>query len=401
MSIRKKLLSGYIIIALAVVCVGYLSARATQELNTTFDAITVQTIPVIDAVNDLRYFGARALSYASELALILSPSEKGIQQTDILGEQEKLEDAFANYRDAIDRYTSLVSHRKGEVQREVLDMIVSSSATLQHLLVELLNLERKGGSREALLSKMDEIEAYELTFLYAVDAALASEVEQFNTDREEVQQAIDLTRNIAVVFGPASIIAAVLITIYLSRVITSSLMALKNASLAVASGNWNVRVPRVSKGEFNDVIQTFNDMASALHSKAIDVSSSEAYCHEILDSMTEPLIVTDTDGRIRTVNAAILNLLGFSKEELIGKSVIQIFGKSHRENILQQWLPKLSNGGSIPYVRTDCLNKLDEEIPMIVSASSMRGRYGNVDGIVYVGKVIPETLSDQHVAFNA
>ena len=241
----------------------------------------------------------------------------------------------------------------------------------------------------------------ELTFLYAVDAALASEVEQFNTDREEVQQAIDLTRNIAVVFGPASIIAAVLITIYLSRVITSSLMALKNASLAVASGNWNVRVPRVSKGEFNDVIQTFNDMASALHSKAIDVSSSEAYCHEILDSMTEPLIVTDTDGRIRTVNAAILNLLGFSKEELIGKSVIQIFGKSHRENILQQWLPKLSNGGSIPYVRTDCLNKLDEEIPMIVSASSMRGRYGNVDGIVYVGKVIPETLSDQHVAFNA
>lgn len=392
MTIRKKLLSGYIIIALAVISVGYFSALATKELNTTFDAITVRTMPVIDAVNDLRYYGARALTNASELALILSPSISGVNNKQKQDEEEELEDAFANYRAAIDRYTSLVGHRQGEVEREVLNMILSTSTTLQRLIRELHNLGRRGISADDLLLKLDEIEAYELTFLYAVDAALASEVEQFNMDREEVQQAITRTRNIAVVFGPASVLAAVLITIYFSRVITSSLIALKNASLAVASGNLNIRVPRVSKGEFDDVIQTFNDMASALHSKAVDLSSSEAYCHEILDSMAEPLIVTSLDGRIRTVNAAILNLLQVSKEDLIDKSVVNVFGKSYRENVSQQWLPRLRKGKCIPHEKTTYVNSNEEEIPMIVSASSMRGRDGIVDGIVYMGKAMPEAL---------
>ncbi len=392
MTIRKQLLSGYIIIALAVLFVGYFSAQATKELNATFDAVTVRTVPVIDAVNDLRYFGARALTNASELALIFSSSISGVNNMQKKKQEQELEDAFSDYRSAIDHYKSLVSDRQSERDREVLSMIVSTSTRLQYLLRELHGLGRQGVSADDLLLKLDEIEAYELTFLYAVDAALAFEVEQFNVDRDGVEQAIAQTRNIAVIFGPASVLAAVLITIYLSRAITSSLVELKNASLAVAAGNWGIRVPHASPGEFDDVIKTFNDMASALNSKAVDVSSSEAYCHEILDSMSEPLVVTSLDGKIRTVNAATLRLLQVSEQDLIGKPIVSLFGKSYRENVRQQWLPRLRKGNGISHEKTTYVNGEQQEIPMIVSASSMRGHNGVVDGIVYMAKVLPNAM---------
>ena len=392
MTIRRRLLSCYIIIALAVLCVGYFSAQATKELDDIFDTVTDRTMPVIDAVNDLRYYGARALTNASELALVLSPSVSGVNLLQKEKREQALEDAFSSFRSTIDRYKSLVSHRQSERDQEVLDMIVSTSTTLQRLLRELYTLEKKGVSTEALLLKIDDIEAYELTFLYAVDAALAAEVEQFNTDRDSVRQAITQTRNIAVVFGPASVLAAVFITIGLSRTITSSLMALKNASLAVASGNWNVRVPRASTGEFDDVIKTFNDMASALNSRAADVSSSEAYCYEILDSMAEPLMVSTLDGKIKTVNSAILRLLNVSEKDLIGKSVVNVFGESCRENVTQKWLPGLRKGKGIMHEKTTYVNGRQQEIPMIVSASSMRGHDGVVDGVVYMGKVLPDAM---------
>lgn len=379
--------------------IAYFSALATEELNDTFEEISARTIPIIDAVNDLRYYAARSISHATELALIVSPGYSGAEPTHIRHAELELEETLAGYRAAVSRYRTLAAHRTGTQHRNVMTMILATAKTLQQLLQGLIAVGDSGVSGGALFVRMEEIEAYELTFLYAVDAALAAEIEQLNADRQRLHEAISMTRNVAVIFGPASVIFAVIITMHFSRRITSFLQTLKNASLAVASGNWNIRVPLMAKGEFKDVIQTFNDMASSLHSKAADVNSVKAYCHEILDTLSEMVIVTGLDGKITTVNSATLSQLGYLEDELIGRAVADIVASEYRDAVRNAWLPMLIKGGNIPNKTIVILHKGKREIPVIFSVSSMLGSGGIVDGIVFKAVVKPDIGAEsQHEA---
>ncbi len=399
MTIQNKLLSGYLIIAMVAISVGYLSALATKELNHTFDTITLQTVPIVDAINDLRYHAARALGHSGQLALILSPSQLNVDLAHKQSEERELEDTLASFSTTFDHYKMLVSQHQAEHSRIVQDTLISTSETLLQMLRELLHIKQGRILTNELLRDMEEVEDYENTFLSAVHAALALEVEQLKMDRKAVLQAIERTRNIAMVFGPVSVLIAVLITMYFSHIMTTVLLALKNASLAVASGNWNIRVSRVAKSEFNDVIQTFNDMASALHSKAVKGSMSEIYYHEILDTMPESVIVTSLDGKIKTVNKAIVNLIKYSKEELIGNSVMNIIGQQCRTEITDKWLLKLAKGNSIIHARTIYLTSDQQEIPMLVSIAYMRGHSSTVDAIIYIGMEITEQMLTSPIGF--
>ena|GEM_PF-5397563 len=388
-SIQKKLLSGYLIIVVVAIGVGYFSALATKEVNNTFHSISSHTIPVIDAVNDLRYNAARAMNNANELAMVVSRAYSKIDSSYLKHQEEEMDDAFAQFQSSLDRYRSLVGPRAGAQESNVLGMIMSTSNTLQELIRRLVDLARKGVTVDELFVHMEKIEAYELSFLNSVDAALASEVKLLDAKRDTMHDAISRSRDIAVVFGPASILIAVLITMYFSRRTMSVLRRLKNASLAVASGNLNARIRRVPGEEFDDVIQTFNEMAAKLNSNTERADTVNEYFHEILNTMSELIIITGLDGKIVTVNSATTKWLDWSEKELTGRSVEELFGKEYREMLLETWQPKLVAGGNIPHARVTYVHNDKQEIPMIVSASGMRNRDGVIDGIVY--KAIPES----------
>lgn len=320
-SIQKKLLSGYLIIVVVAIGVGYFSALATKEVNNTFHSISSHTIPVIDAVNDLRYNAARAMNNANELAMVVSRAYSKIDSSYLKHQEEEMDDAFAQFQSSLDRYRSLVGPRAGAQESNVLGMIMSTSNTLQELIRRLVDLARKGVTVDELFVHMEKIEAYELSFLNSVDAALASEVKLLDAKRDTMHDAISRSRDIAVVFGPASILIAVLITMYFSRRTMSVLRRLKNASLAVASGNLNARIRRVPGEEFDDVIQTFNEMAAKLNSNTERADTVNEYFHEILNTMSELIIITGLDGKIVTVNSATTKWLDWSEKELTGRSV--------------------------------------------------------------------------------
>jgi PAS domain S-box-containing protein len=388
-SIQKKLLSGYLVIVVVAIGVGYFSALATKEVNNTFHSISSHTIPAIDAVNDLRYNAARAMNNANELAMVMSRAYPKIDPSFLKHQEEEMDEAFAKFRSSLDRYRTLVGPGASEQESNVLEMIVSTSNTLQELIQGLVDLARKGVMVDELFVHMEKVEAYELSFLNSVDAALATEVKLLDSKRDTMHNAISRSRDIAVVFGPASVLIAVFITMYFSRRTMSVLRRLKNASLAVASGNLNTRVRRVPGEEFDDVIQTFNEMAAKLNSNAESADAVNAYLHEILNTMSELMIITGLDGKIVTVNAATTKWLDWTEKELAGRSVDELFGNEYREKVLDSWQPKLVGGGSIPHARVTYVHNDKHEIPMIVSASGMRNRDGVTDGIVY--KAIPES----------
>lgn len=394
MGIRGKLLSSYVFIGVVTLGVALWSLRATTTLDRAFDEVSDQTLPLIEALNDLRYYGLRVVVIASELALTLVHAAEGaapaLQQEAELG----LTEGYQNFENSLEVYRRLLNTRGAEEDLELLDMITHTSTQLRALLFDLIELERSKASPAAMLEKLDEVEVYQTTFIFAVDAALSAEIQRFERRQADVRHAIDRTRSISVIFGPLSVLFAVLIALSLSRLIIRALLALKNASLALAAGHWDTRVP-MSKDELGDVARSFNRMASALKSKNNEIIAGKMRIDGIAKSMSEALIITELDGTIRSVNSAGLRLLAYTREKIIGKNIAALFAKNCAATAAQEWLPKLKNGEALHELRGGLLDVDGHTVMVIFSAAGMREAGGTFYGVVYVLRPLAGNTRDE------
>jgi len=61
------------------------------------------------------------------------------------------------------------------------------------------------------------------------------------------------------------------------------------------------------------------------------LSASKAYTESIIQNFLDTLIVVDTEAKIKTVNPATCDLLGYTEEELLGKPITIIFAEEEEE----------------------------------------------------------------------
>ncbi len=168
---------------------------------------------------------------------------------------------------------------------------------------------------------------------------------------------------------------------FLIRFIARSLRALTDAAHAIGEGRLDDRVEIDSKDEIGLLGQAINEMIDQLSSTTV----SKSYVENIVQSMADPLVVVDPHVKIAMVNQAALDLLGYEREELLGKPVMTIFAHAGRNRgaAIKQTIEQALAGN----VETKFKVRPDGEIP--VSLSSALVREGNdVLGLVIVAKDI-------------
>ena len=77
-----------------------------------------------------------------------------------------------------------------------------------------------------------------------------------------------------------------------------------------------------------DLQQALERMRGRLRQSTINRN----YLHSVLNSMTDAVFVTSPDGVIRVANTAACKLLGFSGEELLGRSIVAVLEERARED---------------------------------------------------------------------
>ena len=82
------------------------------------------------------------------------------------------------------------------------------------------------------------------------------------------------------------------------------------------------------KGEIEYLTGIFYDITERKQTQDA-LMASKAYSESIIKNFLDTLIVVDTDFKIKTVNPATLDLLGYEKEEIIGQSIYTIFVEEH------------------------------------------------------------------------
>lgn len=113
------------------------------------------------------------------------------------------------------------------------------------------------------------------------------------------------------------------------------------------------------------------------------------YTDSIIESMIDTLIVVDPDGKIKTINRAAVELLGYEKKSLIGKPVVAILAEEEEEEeelvFKKSGLADLMRNGFVRNVEKTYLSKEGRKIPVLFSGSVLRDNNGQIQGIVCLG----------------
>ncbi|MCD6319055.1 MAG: response regulator, partial [Candidatus Desulfofervidaceae bacterium] len=144
-----------------------------------------------------------------------------------------------------------------------------------------------------------------------------------------------------------------------------------------------------SRDEIGQLARVFNEMTKEIRQGRKKLSEARDYTANIINHMSESLIVIDTERKIKTVNKAAISLLGYEEEELLGQPISLIAEEGER--IFSQVANQLIRTRS-PILNYDLvyLTKEGKRIPVNASFSPLSDNSGNYIGVVCLAKDMRE-----------
>lgn len=133
-----------------------------------------------------------------------------------------------------------------------------------------------------------------------------------------------------------------------------------------------------------------NFIARLLGQKGKELLKSRSYTENIIKNMLDSLVVVDQEMRIKTVNPAMLKLLGCKENEILDRPITAILEEDSRS---RECLSKLTDEGHVYNCEICCKNKIGELIPVSFSGSIMRDDSGKAMGAVGIGRDIRDARS--------
>jgi PAS domain S-box-containing protein len=133
------------------------------------------------------------------------------------------------------------------------------------------------------------------------------------------------TNTVTIVAASVSLSFALVIGLLFARSLVKRLTSLGQVVDAFGRGELSQRTRERGHDEIGDLGRTFDQMADAIQAQDA-LRMSKQYVDDILDTMTNGLVVLDERATIEKVNRATCQLLGCREDELIGARADRIFG---------------------------------------------------------------------------
>jgi PAS domain S-box-containing protein len=163
---------------------------------------------------------------------------------------------------------------------------------------------------------------------------------------------------------------AVLLGLLTTRSIARPIAGLCDAADRLGAGDLAVRVAEPSSDELGALAAAFNDMAERLQTTTV----SKSYMDDLIRSMGEMLIATDPAGRVKTVNPAAIEQLGWSEIELVGRDVREVIRGP-------------GNGASGPG-EAEVVTRSGATLPVVCTPRDLHDGAGRLQGRVWVAQDI-------------
>lgn len=181
-----------------------------------------------------------------------------------------------------------------------------------------------------------------------------------------------------------TLIGAVQVYLFVRKLIVP-LNQLVASTNAFGEGDFSAKTNILTNNELELLGNAFNKMVNNLERSTVSVN----YLNDILASMYESLIVTNSEGIITMVNKATCNLLGYTENQLIKKHIcILLF--SEQDSAIEFNFEELKKIGSISNVERRYHTIKSESIPVLFSCTFLRNQEKNYEGVLFVAHDIRE-----------
>jgi len=118
-----------------------------------------------------------------------------------------------------------------------------------------------------------------------------------------------------------------------------------------------------------DVLSDLQQALERMRGRLRQSTVNKSYLHSVLNSMTDAVFVTSPDGVIKVANATACKLLGFSEEELLGRSILALLEERARADFdlvqaaqeTRETLVRTRSGQTIPVSITG--SRIDSDDP--------------------------------------
>ncbi|MBA7541706.1 Adaptive-response sensory-kinase SasA [subsurface metagenome] len=166
----------------------------------------------------------------------------------------------------------------------------------------------------------------------------------------------------------------------------------------VARGDYSSQVEVTEKNdELDSIAMGVNIMIDDIRNSVEEIERERDYINNIIKTITDMLIVVNTDATISTINKATKEILGYREDELIGKHIRIILAKEEEWMFGETGIEGLIKKGGISNTEITYLNKEGKKIPLLFSGSILRDRKGNILGAVCVANDIAERKKVEEV----
>jgi len=231
-----RLIAYFLVIAALVAVVGFVGFNVTNATGQEFNEVAEETIPVIEALGDLRFSGIKMVA-ATKGIIAASQAEKAQEEKELKGAKEFYDKSFIKYEDLINRFSL--------EEKDLLEKIRASGERLKKTSSDVIKF-KAGEFPEGEVLEAGGFETAAQNFLKNINQALASEKEKFAERKEDVESAIATAKNIILVAVIITIILSIGLGLFISARITKPLEALSKTVDEVSKGNFKVEIKKTS-----------------------------------------------------------------------------------------------------------------------------------------------------------
>ncbi len=176
------------------------------------------------------------------------------------------------------------------------------------------------------------------------------------------------------------------LSIFVARSMSRPIKQLSKFAHVIGNGKFEIDIPINRSDEIGELADSFKIMSGNLKQTTV----SKEYLDNIVKNIIDTLIIVTPKSIIKTVNGATCDLLGFNKEELIGKSVAKIIKDDENHIFDETGLVDLVHRGFLKNIEINYVAKDKNIIPMLFSASVLFNKTEKSYEIVCVAKDITE-----------
>ncbi len=117
---------------------------------------------------------------------------------------------------------------------------------------------------------------------------------------------------------------ATLLAVFLAGRTTEPIRQLTAVARRLAAGDLDARLFPSGRDEVGQLTHAFNHMADQIRDQVRSLAEERGRLAAVLDHMADGVLITDSSGQVRLINAAAARLLDTSEERALGRSFAQV-----------------------------------------------------------------------------